>query len=67
MVLEQFDQETVKLVPDKIIMQSPKELTQYFIQTWSLRLKNAGNVKKTSITSWGLAGSVELELTLVLA
>ena len=40
MVLEQFDQETVELVPDSIVMQSPKELTQYFIQSWSLTYKD---------------------------
>ena len=42
MVLEQFDQETVELVPEEIIMESPKELTQYFIQNWDLRLKDKG-------------------------
>jgi hypothetical protein len=42
MILELFDQETVELVPDKIIMKSPKELTQYFIKSWSLRLKKKG-------------------------
>ena len=42
MILELFDQETVELVPDKIIMKKPKELTQYFIQSWSLRFKEKG-------------------------
>ena len=45
MVLEKFDQETIELVTDKIIMQSPKELTQYFIQSWSLRYKDSGKAK----------------------
>ena len=49
MILEQFDQETVELVPDTIIMKSPKELTQYFIQTWSLRYKKKGIVSYLSL------------------
>ena len=49
MILEQFDQETVELVPDTIIMKSPKELTQYFIQTWSLRYKKKGIVSNSVI------------------
>ena len=34
--LDQFDQDTVEMIPDIIGMQSPTELTQYFIKTWSL-------------------------------
>ena len=45
MILEQFDQETVELIPDTIIMKSPKELTQYFIQTWSLRYRNKSKLE----------------------
>ena len=45
MILEQFDQETVELIPDTIIMKSPKELTQYFIQTWSLRYRKKSKLE----------------------
>merc|ERR1719186_2338443 len=45
MILEQFDQETVELVPDSIVMQSPKELTQYFIQSWSLTYKDMTQIQ----------------------
>ena len=41
MVLESFDQETVELVPENIIMKSSQELTQYFIQSWSLEYRSS--------------------------
>ena len=50
MILEQFDQETVELVPDSIVMQSPKELTQYFIQSWSLTYKDMSKLLSNYIT-----------------
>ena len=41
--LDQFDQETVEMIPDVIDLQSSTELTQYFIKTWSLTYTNQGN------------------------
>ncbi len=41
MTLRAFDQETVELIPDQIIMESETELTQYFIKEWSLEYKDA--------------------------
>ena len=40
--LDQFDQETVEMIPDVIDLQSSTELTQYFIKTWSLTYTNQG-------------------------
>ena len=34
--LEQFDQDNVELVPDTMELLTDTELTQYYIQTWSL-------------------------------
>ncbi len=42
MMLQKFDQKTVELVPDQIIMESETELTQYFIKEWSLEYKDQG-------------------------
>ena len=42
MMLRKFDQETVELVPDLIIMESETELTQYFTKEWSLEYKDEG-------------------------
>ena len=42
MVLPDFDIETVILVPDKIIMSSDTELTQYFIKNWYLAYVDQG-------------------------
>ena len=36
MVLPDFDLETVMLIPDQLMMESPTELTQYFISNWML-------------------------------
>ncbi len=44
MILQRFDQETVELVPDQIIMESETELTQYFIKEWSLDYKDGGKL-----------------------
>ena len=41
--LDQFDQETVEMIPGVIELQSSTELTQYFIKTWSLTYTNQGN------------------------
>ena len=46
MVLPEFDLKTVILVPDKIIMESGTELTQYFIQEWTLTYKEENNADK---------------------
>ena len=35
-------QESVELVPDKMNLLTDTELTQYFIQTWSLAYNNPG-------------------------
>ena len=45
MILQKFDQDTVEMVPDQIIMESETELTQYFIKEWSLEFKDKGKVK----------------------
>ena len=42
MVLAEFDLKTVMLVPDQIIMNSDTELTQYFIQEWTLTYMKKG-------------------------
>ena len=42
MTLRKFDQKTVELIPDQIIMESETELTQYFIKEWSLEYKDKG-------------------------
>ena len=42
MVLAEFDLKTVMLVPDQIIMNSDTELTQYFIQEWTLTYMEKG-------------------------
>ena len=36
MVLEDFDQDTIHLVPDMLEMESPLELSQYMIEKWQL-------------------------------
>ena len=36
MVLDDFDQLTINLVPDDLLMKSPLELTQYRIENWQL-------------------------------
>ena len=43
MILPEFDQETVLLVPDKIMLSTDTELTQYFIKEWHLNLASSGN------------------------
>ena len=42
MVLPEFDKESVKLIPNKIILSTVTELTQYFIKDWSLSFWDNG-------------------------
>ena len=41
--LQQFAQDNVKLVPDKMALLTNTELTQYFIQTWNLDYNQNGS------------------------
>ena len=41
--LEQFDQDNVELVPDTMELLTDTELTQYYIQTWSLDYNDPGD------------------------
>ena len=43
--VEEFDKRNVELVPDKMVMMTDTELTQYFIQTWSLDFNDPGMCK----------------------
>ena len=43
MVLQEFDKESVKVLPKDIVLSTVKELTQYFIQDWSLDFWDKGN------------------------
>ena len=36
MILKTFDQDTIDLIPDQIVMASPLALSQYEIKTWQL-------------------------------
>ena len=40
--LQQFAQVNVELVPDNIALLTDTELTQYYIQTWSLDYNDPG-------------------------
>ena len=42
MVLKNFDQETTQLVPNKMLMKSKTELTQYYINQWQLTYLDDG-------------------------
>ena len=42
-VLQEFDKESVKVLPKDIVLSTVKELTQYFIQDWSLDFWDKGN------------------------
>ena len=46
MVLDEFDQETTTLNPDKLNMISPTELSQYFIKDWQLKYFKSGTFVK---------------------
>ena len=43
MILKEFDQQTIQLVPDEIFMESPLELSQYMIESWQLIYYDEGN------------------------
>ena len=40
--LKQFDQDNVELVPASMLLLTDTELTQYYIQTWSLDYNDQG-------------------------
>lgn len=42
LVLKDFDQETVQLRPEEMIMNSKTELSQYFINQWQLSYLDEG-------------------------
>ena len=44
LVLDEFDQETTELNPDKLNMISPTELSQYYIKDWQLKYFNSGTI-----------------------
>ena len=48
--LEKFSQRNVELLPDTMMLLTDTELTQYYIQTWSLDFNDKGseNIKKNS-------------------
>ena len=41
--LQKFNQKNVELVPDTIDLMTDTELTQYYIQSWSLEQRNIGS------------------------
>ena len=45
MILKDFDQETIFLMPDKLKMLSPLELAEYEIENWKLVYYNKGKIK----------------------
>ena len=45
--LQKFAQRNVMLIPDSIALLTDTELTQYFIQTWSLQYNHHGATSKT--------------------
>ena len=50
--LEQFDQDNVELVPDTMELLTDTELTQYYIQTWSLDYNDPGERGGGSDPMW---------------
>ena len=44
LVLDEFDQETTELIPDKLNMISPTELTQYYIKDVKLKHFHSGSL-----------------------
>ena len=44
MILKEFDAATTALTPDKLVMMSAIELTQYYITDWNLKYFNQGLV-----------------------
>ena len=47
--LQKFDQKNVELVPDTIDLLTDTELTQYYIQSWSLEQRNIGRLRMMKI------------------
>ena len=47
--LQQFEQDNVELVPDKMVLLTDTELTQYFIQTWNLDYNDPGKMNVLSV------------------
>ena len=45
--LQKFNQKNVELVPDTIDLMTDTELTQYYIQSWSLEQRNIGSLELT--------------------
>ena len=48
--VEEFDKRNVELLPDKMVMMTDTELTQYFIQAWSLDFNDPGTSKILILT-----------------
>ena len=44
--MDKFDKRNVELLPDEMEMLSATELTQYYIQSWSLEFHNNGTVNR---------------------
>ena len=44
--MDKFDKRNVELLPDEMEMMSATELTQYYIQSWSLEFHNNGTVNR---------------------
>ena len=40
--MEDFDKDSVELIPDKMDLMTDTELTQYFMKTWILDFNDAG-------------------------
>ena len=51
LVLKAFDQETVQLRPEEMIMNSKTELSQYFINQWQLSYLDEGREGFKNISS----------------
>ena len=44
--MDKFDKRNVELLPDEMEMLSATELTQYYIQSWSLEFHNNGTANR---------------------
>ena len=42
--MEKFSQRNVELLPDTMMLLTDTELTQYYIQTWSLDFNDRGSL-----------------------
>ena len=45
MQVEEFVKSNVELLPDNMILMTDTELTQYYLQSWTLDFNDPGNVK----------------------